>query len=82
MSRSKGIQSADVVERLVASWTEVEEALALAEASSLARRYIDVPYCRVLAESLRSPQPPAQARRRASMLLQGISTALFLAEAS
>ena len=80
LSRSKGRQSADIVERLIASWTEVEEALALAEASPLARRCIDLPYCRILAESLRSSQPPDQGRARAAMLLDGLSMAAFLAE--
>ncbi len=82
LSRSKGIQSADIVERLVATWTEVEDALALAEASPLARRCIDLRYCRALAASLRTPQPPQQARRKAFLLLDGLSMALFLAEAS
>jgi hypothetical protein len=80
LSRSKGRQSADIVERLMASWTEVEEALAQAEASPLAQRCIDLSYCRVLAESLRSPQPPDQGRARAAMLLDGLSMAAFLAE--
>jgi len=81
LSRGKGVQSADIVERLVASWAEVEEALALAEASAVARRCVDLPYCRVLLNSLRSPQSPYQDRRRAFMLVDGLAAALFLAEA-
>jgi asparagine synthase (glutamine-hydrolysing) len=80
LSRTKGLQSADIVERLVASWTEVEEALALAEASPLARRCLDLRYCRVLAESLRAPKLPHDARRRAFTLVNGIAVALFLVE--
>lgn len=80
VSRSKGVQSADIADRLVASWSEVGEALAVAEGSPLARRCLDLPYCRALAESLRSPLPPARAMRNAVMLVNGISAALFLAE--
>ncbi len=80
LSRSKGMQSADIVERLMASWTEVEEALSLIEASPLASRCVDVPYCRGLAEAIRSAQTHPLARRKAFMLVNGLSAALFLAE--
>ena len=79
LSRSKGTQSADIVDRLRASWTELEDALAVAEAAPLARRCIDFEYCRALAASVRSG-PQAHARRKAFTLLNGISAALFLAE--
>lgn len=80
LSRSKGVQSADIVGRLVASWVELEEALALAEASPLARRCLDLRYCRMLAESLRSRLEPSQAMGAAMLLVNGLSMALFLAE--
>ncbi|MEO6223369.1 MAG: asparagine synthase-related protein, partial [Vicinamibacterales bacterium] len=80
LSRSKAMQSADIVERLLASWHEVEEALSLAEASPLASRCVDVPYCRGLAEAIRTAQTHPQARRQAFMLVNGLSAALFLAE--
>ena len=80
LSRSKGMQSADIVERLLASWAELEDALAVAEASPLARRCIDLKYCRVLADSVRSARASSQARRKAFSLVNGISAALFLAE--
>lgn len=79
-SRKKSVQSADLVERLLASWAELEEAFAVAEASPLARRCIDLRYCRLLAESLRSPAREPHAVGRAVMLVNGMSAALFLAE--
>ena len=80
LSRTKGLQSADIVERLLASWPEVDAALSVAHASPLARRCVDLQYCRDLADSIRSARVPSQARRKAFMLLNGISAALFLAE--
>lgn len=79
LSRSKGTQSADIVERLLASWTELEDALAVAEASPLARRCIDLEYCRALASSVRAGSH-AHVRRNAFTLVNGLSAALFLAE--
>ncbi len=81
LSRSKGMQSADIVERLRASWPDVEDALCVAEGSPLARRCVDMPYCRDLAESIRSARVPSHAMENAFMLLNGISAALFVAEA-
>jgi asparagine synthase (glutamine-hydrolysing) len=80
LSRTKGMQSADIVERLLASWAEVEGALAVADASPLARRCIDLKYCRDLAESIRSAPAHTQSRRKAFMFVNGLSAALFLAE--
>ena len=80
LSRTKGLQSADIVERLLASWPELEGALAVADASPLARRCIDLKYCRALTESIRFAPDHPQARHKAAMLLNGLSAALFLAE--
>jgi len=80
LSRSKGFQSADIVERLLASWTELEGALAVADASPLARRCVDLKYCRALTESIRSTPADPEAAGKAFMLLNGLSAALFLAE--
>jgi asparagine synthase (glutamine-hydrolysing) len=80
LSRTKGMQSSDIVERLLASWSEVEEALSLAAASPLARRCIDVPYCRALATSIRTGPDRPHARRRSFLLANGLAAALFLAE--
>jgi hypothetical protein len=79
LSRSKGTQSADIVDRLRASWGELEDALAMAEASPLARHCIDFEYCRGLAASVRSG-PQSHTRRKAFTLANGLSAALFLAE--
>ena len=80
VNRSKGMQAADIVSRLLASWPEVEEALSVSEASPLVRRCLDMPYCRVLAESIRSAPTSPYARRSAFTLVNGLATALFLAE--
>jgi asparagine synthase (glutamine-hydrolysing) len=82
LSRRKHIQSADLVERLTASWAEVEDALAAAEASPLARRCLDLPYCRELAASLLTDQSADRARQRAFVLIQGLMMAQFLADES
>jgi asparagine synthase (glutamine-hydrolysing) len=80
LSRSKGRQSADIVARLLSSWDEVEDGLAIAESSPLARRCIDLKYCRVLADSIRSSGASGEERRMAFTLVNGLSAALFLAE--
>ena len=80
LNRRKWLQSADIVARLKSSWTEVEEALRLADSSPLARRCVDMRYCRALAESLHRDEAPRHARRKAFTLVNGLSTALFLAE--
>jgi hypothetical protein len=80
MKRGKGLQSADIVQQLVATWPEVEEALALAEKSPLARRCVDVPYCRSLADSVRRAPADLRARRNAYLLVNGLSTTMFLGE--
>ena len=80
LNRRKWLQSADIVERLKASWTEVEEALSLADSSPLARHCLDLQYCRTLAASLHRSEAPRHARRKAFTLVNGLSSALFLAE--
>ena len=80
LNRRKWLQSADIVERLRSSWSEVDEALSLAESSPLARRCLDLQYCRALAASLRHDEASRHARRKAFTLVNGLSTAFFLAE--
>jgi len=80
LSRHKGLQSADIVERLRASWSEVDDALNTVEQSPLVRRCIDMPYFRTIAASVRVTQPAHHARGQAVTLVNGLSVALFLAE--
>lgn len=82
LSRRKGVQSSDIVERLRATWGEVLEVLDLAEASPLARRCLDLPYCRDLARSIAEAPDPIRVRRNAFVLMNGLAAALFLAESA
>lgn len=73
-----GFQSADIVQRLRATRDEVDDVLASVERSPLARRCVDLAYCRRVAAALDTPPDPLMTLLALTVLLRGLGVAMFL----
>ena len=72
-------QAADIVDRLHRHRAELDDALREMEASPLARRCIDLAYCRRIVAAMDGPPDPFVAQAARVVLMQALDVGLFLA---
>lgn len=75
--KERGIQSADIGQRIRANRAEIETALQKLESSALAQYYLDLPYMADLFQSVQD-KLDVTTRATASRLLRGLIIGLFL----
>jgi asparagine synthase (glutamine-hydrolysing) len=75
----RGLQAADIVDRLRRYRAEMADAFAEIEASPLAQRCIDLPYCRQIATAIDGPPDPFVERTVRAVLMPALGVGLFLA---
>lgn len=75
-----GLQSADIIFRLLDRRRELEDFYEEVSSSRLAARYVDLPYCWQVWEHAREHPSPQTRTRVHSILLRGLSVAHFIAE--
>jgi asparagine synthase (glutamine-hydrolysing) len=79
LNRRRGLQAADIVERVRRHRAELDDALAEVEASPLARRCLDLPYCRQIAAAIDGPPDPFVLFAVHAVLMRALGAGLFLA---
>ena len=73
----RGIQSADIGQRIRANLAEIEIALQKLESSALAQHYLDLPYMAELFQTVQD-KLDVTTRATANRLLRGLAIGLFL----
>jgi asparagine synthase (glutamine-hydrolysing) len=79
LNSRRGRQAADIVDRLRLHRAEMDDAFAEIEASPLAQRCIDLPYCRQIAAAIDGPPDPFVSFSVRSVLMRALGAGLFLA---
>jgi asparagine synthase (glutamine-hydrolysing) len=79
LNARRGLQAADIVDRLRRHRAELDDAFREIEASSLAQRCLDLPYCRRIAATIDGPPDPFLSSTVHSVLMRGLGAGLFLA---
>ena len=77
-NRNKGIQSADIAQRIVKHRSDIDIALATLERSELARHYLDLASMRVIFESIQHKIDVESRRLCAMILMRGLMVGKFL----
>jgi asparagine synthase (glutamine-hydrolysing) len=74
----RGRQAADLVQRISGHRSEMDEALARLEQSTLACRYLDLPRMRGVLQSVQERRDGTSYRQCSSILLRGLMVGMFL----
>jgi asparagine synthase (glutamine-hydrolysing) len=77
-NRRRGVQAADVAQRLIHHRSELDAALASLERSELARHYLDLPKMRTVFESVQHRIERKSIGQCSLVLLRGLMVGLFL----